>query len=343
LISLKGIARLCGVSEATVSMALRDKPGVNPLTRDRVVSVAEKYNYRPNALVRSIQSSRTMTVGVACNSFEVEFPAKVVSGILEVMNANGYEVFMINWNSEVREGGHVFRSMGERRVDGILMYPPPGVDSRTYLQEMGTFHSPLVLVDQTLPGWDYDYVGSDDFAGAFKLMEHVIQLGHRRIGIVCPSGGTRYEGFREAMLRYGAAIRPEWALNQNDIGDDEIRRAGIRRILKGSDRPTVILCYNDLVALEVYGLAGEMGLKIPTDLSVSGFGNLWVSRTVFPKITTVHQNGLELGRRAGQVLLERMTQRVKGEEVRPVEPKKILLPTELIIRGSTCSPSVASK
>ncbi len=338
MISMKQIARLCAVSEGTVSKALCGKSGVNEETRARIASIARQYHYRLNALVRSIQSSRTMTVGVACNSFEVEFPARVVTGILGVMNANGYEVVMIHWNAEVRDGAHIFRSMGERRVDGILMYPPPGVDSSAYLQEMEEFHSPLVLVDQTLPGWNYDYVGSDDFSGGFQLMEHVIRLGHRRIGIVRPTSGIRYEGFREAMLRYGVAIRPEWVLSKEGIDDDDTRRARIRGILKGTDRPTVILCYNDLVALEVYGIAGEIGLKIPQDLSVTGFGNLWVSRTIFPNITTVNQNGLELGQQGARLLLDRIAQRVKGEEVRPVEPKKILLPTQVILRGSTASP-----
>jgi DNA-binding LacI/PurR family transcriptional regulator len=333
LISLKRIAKLCGVSEATVSMALRDKPGVSPLTRDRVVSIAEKYNYRPNALVRSIQQKRSMTVGVACNTFEYEFPGRIMNGIMKVMSSNGYEVFVISWNTQMRDGAHVFRSMGERRVDGILMYPPDWADPRTYLEAMRSFHAPLVLVDQTQSGIECDFIGSDDVRGGFELMDYVLKLGHRKIGLITDRRIPRFAGFCDAMLRHGAAIREEW---MSPFMSEREVYAAAKKMLGGDDRPTAIVCGNDIVAMVTCGAACDLGLRVPRDLSVTGFADMMVSREIRPRITTVRQDAEEMGRQAAEFLLRRIREGQNGGN--KAGPEKVLLPTELIVRESTAPP-----
>ncbi len=330
---MKQIGNLCGVSKATVSKALARRPGISPETRSRILEVARHCNYRPNALVRSIQQKRSMTVGVACNTFEYEFPGRVMNGIMGVMSANGYEVFVISWNTQTQDGAHVFRSMGERRVDGILMYPPSWVDSRTYLEEMRSFHAPLVLVDQIQSGIECDFIGNDDARGGFELMDYLLKLGHRKIGFITDQRMPRFAGFRDAMLRHGAAIREEWTSQSMDEREAYL---AAKKILSGEDRPTAMVCGNDNVAMVTCGAAYDLGIRVPQNLSVTGFADMLVSREIRPRITTVRQDAEEMGRQAAEFLLKRIREGQNGGS--ETGPEKILLSTELIIRESTAPP-----
>jgi len=332
---MKKIAELCGVSEAAVSYTLRGKRKVNARTRARILAVAEKHRYRPNALVRSIQSKRSMTVGVACNSFGFDFSGRVVNGAVAVLSVNQYEVFVINWNTEVRDGAHVLRSLGERRVDGVLMYPPYGVDPKTYLDEMRSFHTPLVLVDQIVAGADCDYVGSDDVPGGEAVMEHLMALGHGKIGIISEPTSPRHKGFSKALAHHGVPVREQWTCGFGTEGD---MYAAVKRMLTESDRPTAIACCSDTAAIVVYSAAYDLGLQIPRDLSVTGYADLIFAREVRPRITTVSQSPETIGERAARLLLNRIQQRREEGPDAAVEPEQILLPTELLIRESTGRP-----
>lgn len=329
MIPMKKIAELCGVSEATVSRAMRDQPGVKPSVRKRIRSVAEQYHYRPNALVRSLQSRQTMTVGIAQNVFSTEFAGHIAEGAMKFLSEHDYLPFILNWNHQPRGHEHLLRSMAERRVDGILMHPPYGVNPREYITEMQAMHVPVVLMDQVLPGYgeDYDYVGSDEVPSARQLMEHVISLGHERIAILCDPVLRRREGFIDAMLRRGVPLCPEW--KRGWLTPDEIKK-----LLLDRTRPTAFVCGDDNQAAVVYSVAQELGMRIPEDLSVTGFANLWISLFLWPKLTTVRQDAVEIGRRSAELLLRRIRER-RETPAPSFQPEKILLPTELIIRGST--------
>ncbi len=333
---MKKIAQLCGVSEAAVSYTLRGKRKVNSDTRERILAIAEKYNYRPNALVRSIQKKRSMTVGVAFNNIGNEYAGWIMEGVMQMLQARGYQVLMINWAMAAREGVHVLRVMGERRVDGILMFPPEEVEPRTYLNEMRTFHAPMVLVDRKWPQCEYDTVGSNDRQGGFDLTAHLIQLGHRRIANFHNSAEKRSEGFRDAMLKFGVPVRAEWILKLIYL-EEQYEQA--RRLLSARDRPTAIMCFNDEAALTVYSAAYDLGLKVPEDLSVTGFGDLLVGKTMRPRLTTVRQDPCLIGRQAAELLLRRIENHNGQETNIPETPEDILLPTELVIRDSTSAPA----
>lgn len=335
---MKKIATLCGVSEATVSNALGGKTGVSGNTRQRITDVAEKYNYRPNALVRSIQEKRTRTVGIAINDFHLEFVGTVMTGIVNALHANNYEGFIINWDTSLRDGAHVLRSMAERRVDGILMYPPGAIDPRTYMEEMRSFHAPMVLIDMQIPHDEADLVCSDDYEGAYAIAKHVIELGHRKIAINCGILTKRFEGFRDAMLHEGVRLRPEWVSKEGsyqDAYDDA------RRWLAQPNRPTAILSLNDEAAAMVRAAAYDSNVRIPDELSITGFADLAVAKSIRPMLTTVNQDAMELGRRSAELLLFRIQERIDEEDDYRPTPQTVLLPTKLIVRGSTAPPPTA--
>jgi DNA-binding LacI/PurR family transcriptional regulator len=339
VISLNRISEICGVSIGTVSKALSGKPGVRDTTRQRILSVAEQYRYRPNRLVHAIQKGRSMTVGLTCRNFGDEFGGRIMSGMMEVLFHAEYDPIVISWELSVTEGVRALRSLTERRVDGILMFPPAELPTAPYLEELRIFNGPIVVVDQVWPGCNYDFIGSQDVEGADAVTEHLIKLGHRKIAHIhldgVSTGLSRLEGFQRAMIRHGIAIHEKWLPAIHHYGSDEPYKLA-RELLSESDRPTAIVAFNDFVAMQVLAAAHDLGLSVPQDLSVTGFGDLNATRHLRPALTTVAQNPLEIGRRAAQRLLDQIeSNATAGSSLIPSNPVQERLPSSLVIRQST--------
>lgn len=305
--SLAEISRICGVSLGATSKALSGKPGVSEATRQRILSVAAQHNYRPNRLVHAIQSGRSMTVGLTCNDFRDDFSGRIVEGMLEALYRADYDAIVISWDLCVHEGEKVLRTFAERRVDGLLMFPPADQPSQAYLQELKNFHRPIVVVDQTFAGVEeYDFVGSQDFEGGALAAEHLIELGHRAIANIChdktSTGRARLEGFRSAMQRHGVAIHDKWMRHIDRYGSDEAYRHA-RDLLAGAEPPTAIVTFNDWVAVDVVAAARDLGKRVPEDVSVVGFADLKVASAMRPRLTTIAQDPVLIGRRAAERLL----------------------------------------
>lgn len=305
--SLAEISRICGVSLGATSKALSGKPGVSEATRQRILSVAAQHNYRPNRLVHAIQSGRSMTVGLTCNDFRDDFSGLIIEGMLEVLNGANYDAIIINWDLCVHEGEKVLRTFAERRVDGLLMFPPADQPSQAYLRELKNFHRPIVVVDQTFAGVeDYDFIGSQDFEGGELAAEHLIGLGHRDIANIfhrkTSTGRARLEGFRGAMQKHGLAIHDQWMREIHHYGTDEAY-AHAKALLGADDRPTAIIAFNDWIALDVLAAAHDLGLSVPADVSVVGFADLKLASAVRPRLTTIAQAPRKIGRHAAERLL----------------------------------------
>jgi len=342
--SLAEIARICGVSVGAASKALSGKAGVSEATRQRILSVAAQHHYRPNRLVHAIQSGRSMTVGLTCNDFRNDFSGRIVEGMLEALYGADYDAIVISWDLCVHEGEKVLRTFAERRVDGLLMFPPADQPSQAYLQELKTFRRPIVVVDQTFAGVeDYDFVGSRDFEGGGLATEHLIGLGHRDIANLyygkTSTGRARLEGFREAMQRHGLPVRGNWLaeIGRYDGNLDEPYELA-RRLLSQKDRPTALLAFNDPVAVQVLAAAHDLGVRVPEELSVVGFADLKMASHIRPRLTTVAQNPDELGRRAAARLLSRIGEDGNGSAADgPGVVERV--PVSLVVRDSTRPPA----
>lgn len=339
--SLAEIARICGVSLGATSKALSGKAGVSEATRQRILSVAAQHNYRPNRLVHAIQSGRSMTVGLTCNDFRDDFSGRIVEGMLEVLYGADYDAIVISWDLCVHEGEKVLRTFAERRVDGLLMFPPADQPSQAYLQELKNFRRPIVVVDQTFVGVeDYDFVGSQDFEGGALAVDHLVALGHRDIANIglrkTSTGRARLEGFRNAMQRHGLVVHDRWMREIHRYGTDEAYRHA-KELLSGPNPPTAIVGFNDWVAVDVMAAAHDLGLRVPQDLSVVGFADLRVAVGVRPRLTTVAQDPIAIGRRAAGRLLELLGAQVRESEGAsgPGEPIYDRIPVRLERRDST--------
>jgi len=336
MFSLNEISKICGVSLATTSKALNGKAGVNEVTRQRILSVARQHNYRPNRLVHAIQQGKSMTVGITCNHFRDEFMGAVVDGMLSTLYAAKYDALVISWDMCVEKGEHVLRTLAERRVDGLLMCPPAALPSAAYLQELREFGGPVVTIDQEFSGGEYDFVGSQDREGACELTEHLIALGHRKIGCLSHrkvgSGRERFEGYQQAMMRAGLAMHEKWMLDIPTHESEDAYR-GASELLSSADRPTAIVAFNDYFAMQTLAAAQDLGLQVPGDVSVAGFADLNFSSFLRPRLTTVAQDPHEIGRVAASSLLAKID-RAKVSIEEPAPAKK-LLPVRLVTREST--------
>lgn len=327
---------MCGVSEATASKALSGRFGVRAETREKILKMAKRFNYQPNALVRSIQSGKTMMVGVACGHFKNVYAGMIMEGVQKTLFARGYDMIVIPWGLDDRGSEEIFRSFAQRRVDGLLVFPPDQLPTPKYINELRRVTCPLVLIDQNWTGCEFDFVGTDDRSGARALTEHLIALGHERIanfyyGSVS-TGGTRLEGFETAMQKHGLAVHDKWLVNVKDLEQDAYRQA--KRILGKKDRPTAMLCFNDYVAMQVMSAAWDLGVRVPAEVSVAGFADLWMAQQTRPKLTTVRQDGQQVGIRAAELLLTRIVEKQK-ENKTEFSPHCVLLPTELVVRETT--------
>lgn len=329
---MKDIAKVCNVSESTVSKALKGHPLIKRETRKQIQDVALKYNYQPNAMVESIQSGRSKTIGIAYNNFYDIFGGGILTGVFEKLCAAGYEAIIICWDELVSHDAHVLSRFSRRRVDGLLLYPPRKIPTPEYLRELRAFHNPIVVIDQTWPGNEFNYVGSDNIRGATLATEHMIERGISDIGFIkystVSSGNERWQGFVETMQRHGLPIKDSRCIDVGglpDYGHDLILK-----MLSKSDRPEGLVCFNDYCAYHAMSAAHELGIRIPEDLSLVGFGDLFMLSTLMrPKLTTVKQFPEDIGRKTADILLAA----IKGSKETSTS-KKILMPVELTCRDS---------
>ena len=336
-VSIKDIARAAGVSHSTVSRALRGSPLVSPETRERIQRLARKMHYTPNAVAQSLQTRRTNTIGLVVTSIGDPFFVDVVKGVEEVAQQAGLSVFLNSSHNDPEREIQVVETFHRRRVDGIVV-ASSRVGSR-YADDLARIRVPVVLVNSQAEA-DYEFlhlVAVDDQTGARLAVEHLLHLGHTRIGYIGvtnrpKSNRRRLAGYREALARAGVTAREEWvAIARLDRvqheGDVEVgQRLGPRLLARGV---TALFCYNDMVAIGALLGCRARGIAVPEECSVLGFDDIELTRYVTPPLTTVHQPKREMGRLAMQMLLDLLA----GRPVRD----RILAPS-LVLRASTAPP-----
>ena len=329
--SIKDIARLARVSHPTVSRALHRSPLVNLKTAEKIRKIAEESGYRPSAVARSLVTSRTRTLGVVVTSIADPFVAEVVGGIEEEANAHDYSVFLADSNADPQREVRVVQSFEERRVDGIVVTASRvGVLYANMLSEM---QIPIVLLNNQHPGEFAHSVMIANFEASRSAVQYLLQLGHRRIAYIgdrfgYSSDSERFSGYRSTLDEADIAFQPDFV--EHGDGKPEGGAAAMERLLALEPLPTAVFCYNDLTALGALHTIRKNGLRVPEDISLVGFDDLFLTQYTDPPLTTVRQPKHEMGRLAMQVMLKLLT----GGDTE----QKIKVPGELIIRESAAPP-----
>jgi LacI family transcriptional regulator len=327
---LKDVAEVAGVHVATASRALDDRRStmVRPETVERVRRAAADLGYRVNRMARGLKTSRSFTIGMLIPDITNPFFPPVVRGAEDTLAEGGYMLVLANTdNDPVLERRHL-AGMLELQVDGLLLAMARRRDP--LVEELRSGPTPVVLVNRTIDRGGVSAVIPDDQAGMTLAVEHLYQLGHRRIGHVAgPSdtstGARRLAGFSAAMAFLDL---PDTLVGQASTFSEGAGREAARPLFAADSVPTAVVAANDLIALGVIEAGEEAGLRCPDDFSVVGFNDMPFADRFRPPLTTVRIPEYDIGRRAGRLLQGRIEQPDQ-------KPETILIAPELVVREST--------
>ncbi|MDF5720999.1 MAG: LacI family DNA-binding transcriptional regulator [Rhizonema sp. PD37] len=310
-ISIQDIAKRAGVSHSTVSRALRDNPLISPKVREEIKQLAQEMSYVPNAIAQSLQNQSTNTIGVVVTSIADPFFAEVVEGIEQVAREAGLSVVLSASHRDLEQEIAAIDNFHRRRVDGILI-----ADSRIskqYTTHLKQIAVPTVIINSQCEEQCeiFNHIAIDDYLGAQLAVEHLVSLGHTKIGYLgvgdrSKSNKQRLEGYRMSLLEADLLHITDWIAISDE---DHVRKNDVATGQKMLSKlvatgVTAIFCYNDMVAVGALLACQELGISVPKDLSLVGFDGIALSRYVTPSLTTICQPMLELGSYAMQMLLD---------------------------------------
>ena len=329
------VARDVGLSTATVSRALRDLPGVSHETRARVVEAASRLGYVASPAASSLAGGKTRTVAIVAPYATRWYFATVIEGAESVLRESSYDVLLYSLGGDREARRRVLGShLLSKRVDGVIIVGiEPTPEEREWLDQHAP---PLALVGVTKPG--SPSVRIDDWAAAHLGMRHLLELGHRRIGYVGGSDNepldfttpqARLTGYRDALTEAGIDLRPDYETYGHFTIEGGL--AAGHALLTLPDRPTAVMCASDEMALGVLSAARDLGLEVPSDVSVVGIDDHVLAAYV--GLTTVRQPVTAQGQLAASALLELITQRRTADG--PATGQDVVLPAELVLRSST--------
>jgi len=324
-VTIGDVARTAGVSVATVSKVINDRYGVAPETSARVHQVITDLGYESSIVARSLRSRRTNVIGILVAEFE-PFSTELLKGISEAVEDTGYELLAYSGgmgrNDRVGWEQRYLSRLAGTLVDGAVLVTPTVVNPRNTI--------PVVAVDPHTGPSGPPTVDSDNLAGARTATEHLVGLGHRRIGFIggrtdLESARLREKGYREALEDAGIPVSPE--LMRIGGYRPETTGSPAHELLTMPDRPTAIFAANDLSAIRTMEVARDLGLRVPDDVSVVGFDNVPESALTEPPLTTVSQPIHQMGAEALRMVVDLIQGTPRDAHLR--------LPTSLVVRGST--------
>ena len=331
MVTVKDIAKKAGVSPGTVSKALSGRGDVSSTTRRRIKKVAEELGYIPNFIARSLVINKTNTIGLVTPYLGNPALIERIRGVQEASLSRGYLLISCFNEGEEKEEIEEIEALLSRKIDGLII--TPSGDSKGLRMLIEGIDVPVVLMSEIIEGLDCDFVGEDDYEGGRIATDYLIGLGHRNIAYLGNSPDIYSDreilkGYRDILERYGIGYREEYILWGNTEKGGLIENIG--KLMSMSEIPTGVICWSDIIAIEVLkGLEG-MGKKIPEDISVIGYDNIEMLSFFHIPLTTIGQPNFLIGKKAVELLLERIEK--NGEN----EPShKVVFKPSLIVRNST--------
>ena len=325
-VTLRDVAREAGVSIKTASRVVNGEPTVNAAMATRVTGAVERLGYRPNELARSLKGRRSRTIGLVIDDVSNPFMAVCAQAIEGVAREHGHALILCDSRADLRTEDAYVGLLTRRQVDGLLLVPARG--HNVHLETERRAGLPVVAFDRPAAGVRTDTVLVENRAGAREATEHLIGHGHERIAFVGDvrhyyTARKRLEGYKEALE--AADLEPLHSLDAHSI---ELAEEATREFLETPDRPTALFAANILTTLGALRSIEDLGLRVPEDVAVIGFDDFELAHVLRPRFTLVHQPAAELGRRAAEMLFDRLEGRGRPE------PQRLVLPTELIVRES---------
>lgn len=341
-VTLKQIAKELDVSISTVSKALRNSPEISEDTKEKVQAFAKLYNYKPNNIALSLKNRKTRTIGVIIPEIVHYFFSKVIKGIENVALERGYNVIIGLSNESFDKEVINMETLANGSIDGFIL----SVATETLMQK--DYHHfnetinqgmPIVMFDRVIDEIQCDKVVIDDFDGAKKAVDYLLQTGSKRIGLITTEdyinvGFLRTKGYLEALNDHEVASDPNLIMRIDGQleSEEELRKVenDIEQLLISNKDIDAIFTVNELYAVLVLKVTRKLGLVVPDDLKVIGFTDGVLSRHATPALTTVSQHAQEMGEASAQLLIDKLEEDSDEETY-----ETVVIETELIKRHST--------
>ncbi len=328
-VKITDIAKELGVSASTVSRALSNGGRISEDTKNKVIELAKKWGYKPNPFAISLLKKQSRTIGLILPEFTHHYFTKVLNGVNQVVNGEGYHLFIVTHEGSMEKEQRATAMLNSMRVDGIIASYARGTTDFEHYLDLLEDDVPVVFLDRSCEDLDTSYVVTDDFPGCIESMDHFVQSGNTKIiHIAGPDNLStsfmRTTGYKEGLKKNGLPINEKYILNSEDR--DWKKRF---KTLVLSDEVEAIHCFNDYVAYDAIQELKKLNKRVPEDISVIGFADEPVATYMSPQLSTVLQPAEEMGRRAAEMLIW---------HIRNPESTQLFcerLPTNLILRAST--------
>lgn len=326
--TLRDVAKLAGVSKATAARVVNGNYDlVREPTRDKVLKAVHKLNYERNAVAGSLRSERTFTIALSIPDITNPFWPEVARGVQDAVEQARYTVVLMNndWDT-TREQNHL-RRMQQKQFDGLIINP-----TGTLNADLHNLSIPVVLLASGESYTDFDTVSSDSAQAGRLAMEHLMELGHRRIGLIAgplrrKKTNTHRDTYIAVHQEHGLMVDPTLIIETTFT--QEGGYAAMEQLLSLPHPPTAVFAVNDIIALGALRAAQTAGKRVPEELSVIGMDDIFAAATTYPPLTTIAKPKYEIGATAARYLLER----IQGADIPTT--RHALLPCSLVYRHST--------
>ena len=331
--TIHDIAEKLNITASTVSRALKDHPRISEATKKAVLKAAQKLNYQPNHIAAALRNGRSNIIGIIVPTADRSFFSSVVRGIEEIANKASYNVMMCQTYDQFAKEVASVEALMNARVDGIIASIAKETENFDHYKKLKEKGIPLILFDRSNDELEVSNVIIDDFLGAYKAVEHLIQQGCTRIAHFTSVKKVsiyreRFRGYREALEAFKLPFDESLVVESNLQLEDG--RQSMEKLLALAKRPDAVFSSSDYGAMGALQVLKEKGIKVPKDIAIVGFSNESFTSFSEPTLTTVDQHSMRMGNAAAEIFLEQIS---SGNKV--FIPKKTVLKPDLIIRNSS--------
>ncbi|MEO1623619.1 MAG: LacI family DNA-binding transcriptional regulator [Bacteroidota bacterium] len=331
--NMKDVARATGVSLATVSRVFNESEKVRPATRKKVLTMAEKLNYRPNKIAAGLRKGKSGSVGVIIPVIDREVFSSSIKSMEEVLSQAGYNVIICQSHESVEKEAQIIENLKQLRIDGVVISISKETKRIDHLTSLQQDDIPVIFFDRDVELAKFNSVVINNYNGAYQATSHLIDQGCQRI--VHLAGNENVFIFKERKRGFVAALRDmKMEMGpQSNIPFDDGHREGVdqlRQLLQSDSPPDGILANGDIAALVALRVVEELGLKIPADLAIVGFGDSNFCTYLRPSLSSVNQRNEDIGKMAANLLLSEINKEA-GEFIGTQQ----MLPPVLKIRDSS--------
>ena len=327
--TLADIARALGVSKMTVSRAINNHPEISPETRARILEAAQRMNYRPNQFARALTTNRSYLLGVIVPDLMHSYFAEICRGVETIAKPLGYQNLICSTDEDVANEESEVEALLPR-TDGLILASSASLEETKFYKRLTRERAKIVLIDRQLEGIKCPSVTTDDVKVGSLATEHLLSLGHRRVGhlkgTVASTAALRFAGYKAALAKHHVAFDSDLVRECGFTEPDGYR--AMREWIRNGDFPSAIFAANDPAAIGAMNAIAEAGLNIPEDIAIVGGGNIHYGDMLRVPLTTVAWSTAEMGQAAARLVIDL----VEGK--RGVKEQHVIVEPELVVRAS---------